>query len=378
LRGIAALWVVLYHYTCLYFPNLHPENYSHVIEKGYLAVDLFFMLSGYVLAHAYRSAFLDGVRTNYFKFLAARVARLYPLHLLILALFVLTALAWGAIRYAVSGQFQAIPMDGPRSVTALFANLFMLQGVQATELSWNYPAWSISLEFFAYLVFPFLASLIWRISAPTKCGVAILMAIALGWLAYLTAGDFNQWEGPITLLRCLPEFIVGMLLYTTLSNCRWNTVLGSDVVNIGVLAMVALLLHFGAPDLLIVMLFVALVHVAVTNQGVAIRFIDAKPLVWLGELSYSLYLVHGFVQYVTTYCLVGLGVSDRGVLSSTSSLLLTIAMLLACLVMADFSYRWIETAARRHLRSLFGLHGSSSNSGVFGQRRFSALKQSAG
>ncbi|WP_042694571.1 acyltransferase [Azospirillum sp. B506] len=64
LRGIAALWVVLYHYSFQYFPNLHPDSYTHLVQKGYLAVDLFFMLSGFVLTHVYHGIFTDSVGDN--------------------------------------------------------------------------------------------------------------------------------------------------------------------------------------------------------------------------------------------------------------------------------------------------------------------------
>jgi peptidoglycan/LPS O-acetylase OafA/YrhL len=79
-RGVAALWVVLYHYVVVYFSQLNPSHYTHFVEKGYLAVDLFFMLSGFVLTHVYRRAFSEGITKHYKRFLLSRVARLYPHH----------------------------------------------------------------------------------------------------------------------------------------------------------------------------------------------------------------------------------------------------------------------------------------------------------
>src|SRR6516164_1868697 len=162
LRGIAALWVVLYHYAVLYPPSLHLQHYTDMLEKGYLAVDLFFMLSGFVLAHVYWNAFAADVDERYRKFLFARIARLYPLHLFVLSLFVATEIADRAVHYAETGELELVPLEGAQSFTALVANLFMLQGLKASQLSWNYPAWSISVEFMAYLVFPFALPLIWR------------------------------------------------------------------------------------------------------------------------------------------------------------------------------------------------------------------------
>ena len=56
LRGIAALWVVIFHF-CWYFPAVHPERYTGAVYKGYLAVDMFFVLSGFVITHVYKEGF---------------------------------------------------------------------------------------------------------------------------------------------------------------------------------------------------------------------------------------------------------------------------------------------------------------------------------
>src|SRR4029077_5875685 len=93
LRGIAALWAVLFHF-CWYFPAIHPERYTGAVYKGYLAVDLFFVLSGFVITHVYREGFARRVTgRRYWDFLKARVARVYPLHLTVLLIFVATAIA---------------------------------------------------------------------------------------------------------------------------------------------------------------------------------------------------------------------------------------------------------------------------------------------
>src|ERR1700733_8687541 len=162
LRGLAALWVVLFHYTALYFPRLDITGHSSLIGKGYLAVDLFFMLSGFVMTHVYHRAFCDSVKENYRSFLVARVARLYPLHVVVLLLFVTTALLAQLLAYASTGTAEGIPLTGTRSLAAAIANLFMLQGLSAEHLSWNYPSWSISVEFMAYLAFPLVLPMVWR------------------------------------------------------------------------------------------------------------------------------------------------------------------------------------------------------------------------
>jgi peptidoglycan/LPS O-acetylase OafA/YrhL len=105
LRGIAALWVVVFHY-CRHFPAVHPDHYTGAIYKGYLAVDLFFMLSGFVISHVYHRVFARRATGRHYRdFLKARVARIYPLHLTVLLLFVATALAEGAAGYLYGGSW---------------------------------------------------------------------------------------------------------------------------------------------------------------------------------------------------------------------------------------------------------------------------------
>jgi peptidoglycan/LPS O-acetylase OafA/YrhL len=135
LRGVAALWVVLYHYSIQCLPNLDITSYTYIIHKGYLAIDMFFMLSGFVMTHVYHRAFSDDVCRNYRSFIVARVARIYPLHLFVLLLFVATAVALHASTSRSLATLQDIPLQGPRSLGAFVANVFMLQGLYASQLS---------------------------------------------------------------------------------------------------------------------------------------------------------------------------------------------------------------------------------------------------
>jgi peptidoglycan/LPS O-acetylase OafA/YrhL len=354
LRGIAALWVVIYHYN-IWAPNAHLDAHSPIVGKGYLAVDLFFMISGIVMTHVYHHDFLRDVRGNYFRFLGARVARLYPLHLLILLLFLATALSSRTADYVATGDFNPIPLTGARSISAFFANLLMLQGVNAGDLSWNYPAWTISIEFIAYLLFPLLLPAIWEASPKLK---AVLTAVLLGLLSYLmllTNDYFNQWDGPTTLLRCLPEFVLGMLLYSLFCSGRFHRLIATDAAAIGTLGAALILLQTGLSDFLTVVVFALLLLAAVGNDGRMTRLLNIGPLVWLGEISYSLYLAHGFVQFGATRLLAAAGITDRGSIPHGYSLLLIAAMILTSFGIAILTYFTVERVARRRLRRLFGL-----------------------
>ncbi|MFC4273884.1 acyltransferase family protein [Achromobacter aloeverae] len=357
LRGIAAVWVVLYHYGVLYFPAMRPDRHTALLNKGYLAVDLFFLLSGFVMAHVYRETFSRQVdKRGYWAFLSARIARLYPLHLAVLGLFVALALAVCAVEYASGGPLSGIPVTGVRSLLALVANLFMLQGLHASTLSWNYAAWSISLEFMAYLAFPFVLAWVWRASPRTQALLALAMCTILAGLAWWTGDDFNQWDGPTTLLRCLPEFLLGTLLYRAYLSPARAALLSGDAVAIGLLAALLLTLHAKGPDLMAILLFAGLLMAVVSNRSRIGAWLNSSPLVWLGEVSYALYLIHGLVQHAASEVLSrGLHIQDRHALSSGTSLWLLALMLGTSLLLAAACYRWIEKPAQRYLRGALAL-----------------------
>ena len=371
LRGVVALWVVLYHYcgTAQFLPNLDVTPHSYLISKGYLAVDMFFILSGLVMAHVYRRAFSEGVGEHYRGFLVARIAQLYPLHIFILALFVLAATASQLMTGLATGSFESIPLTGPRSWGAILANIFMLQGLAAERLSWNYPAWSISVEFVAYLAFPFALPAIAQAPNRVRLVFATLLFAMLAWLAAMTKGDLDQWNGPITLVRCMPEFLLGTLLYFVFRDYGKRFWLNADFAVLSVLVATLACLHFGAPDLLIVSLFAALVLLAVSNGGAFAKLTNIGPLIWLGEISYSLYLIHGLIQFMASKGLGALGIQHTAALSSGQSLALMMPMLALCIFCASATYTGIEVIWRRQLRALLGVGQKQSSARALGSQR---------
>jgi peptidoglycan/LPS O-acetylase OafA/YrhL len=355
LRGIAALWVVLFHY-CWHFPAVHPDHYTGAVYKGYLAVDLFFMLSGFIISHVYHRMFAHKVTGRHYRdFLKARMARIYPLHLTVLLLFGAAALAERAAVYARGGSVGPIKLVGERSLGGFFANLLMLQGVWARELSWNDPSWSISLEFLAYLLFPLLFPWLWRAAPATKAGIAGVSLVVLGWLAYSTRDDFNQWNGLGAIMRCLPEFLIGALLYSVYRGWRLGSVLATDTALLAAILLLCGTLHFAAPDFSIVPLFALLLSTAVANKGRLGPLLNSVPLLWLGNISYSLYLIHWFVLFVTTEAIRAGRAGDTAQLSAGLSLALITAMLATSLGLATLSYRFVEVAGRCWLRYRLGV-----------------------
>jgi peptidoglycan/LPS O-acetylase OafA/YrhL len=356
LRGVAALWVVLFHF-CWHLPAVHADRYTGIVNKGYLAVDLFFMLSGFVISHVYHRVFARQVTGQHYRdFLKARVARIYPLHLTVLLLFVATAIA----EWTVYGSVGPVPLVGERSVGGFFANLLMLQGIWAGELSWNDPSWSISLEFLAYFLFPLVFPSLWRASMAAKAGIAGILLVVLGGLAYRTGDDFNQWNGISAIMRCLPEFLIGALLYSLYRSRVLALALAADTALLLGMLLLFGLLQFAAPDFSIIPVFALVILTAVGNQGRLGPLLNSVPLLWLGNISYSLYLIHWFVLFVVTEAMQTRLGTDIAKLPLHSSMLLMAAMLAASLVVATLSYRFVEVAGRRWLRQRLGVRPPTS------------------
>jgi len=344
LRGLAALWVVLYHYCSLYLPALDGAWLGGLMSRGYLAVDLFFLLSGFVMAHVY-SGVAERKGFAFFRaFMRARVARIYPLHLLVLALFVAMAFAVRGIHYVQDGYYYPLPLTGPRSLEAIVANVFMLQGLQASDLSWNYPAWSISVEFAAYLIFPLAIGVLWRLSG-RSLAVAALAALAAIWaLAYVAGGDMNQWDGPMALWRCLPQFFLGCICYRVYRHGVIDTRPWAGLL----ISATLLMLYFDCRDVLVVTMFPLVILCAVSARGLSGRILNARPVVLLGEISFSVYLVHGLVQHATTHALNAFDL-DQTEFSVSHSWVTLALMLLAVFVLSIASYRLFEKPMRRWL-----------------------------
>jgi peptidoglycan/LPS O-acetylase OafA/YrhL len=261
----------------------HVMDYSSApvrlafIDRGGLAVDFFFILSGYILMHVY-GAQASGDGSFLRRFFVARFAKLYPVHLFILLLFLaLVGLSHIAKININQERFTAF---------SFFAHVFLLTAWGVTDLmSWNFPAWSISAEWAAYLAFP--ALVLMQAKWPAK---KALLLLALGWLV------FGSWlHLPIRTIdfgvaRILPEFLGGMLLYRILPPGNPPPYASAQFLAAFLAIMAGF--YFDAPDVLFAPAFAWLIGVAPGLRGMIGLFLSQPAFVRLGEESYSLYMVH--------------------------------------------------------------------------------------
>ncbi len=348
MRGVAALMVVIYHYSGGFLPAINPAEATGLIAKSYLWVDFFFILSGFVIAHGYGAQFKGVPRgRDLLAFLRERLARLYPLHLVMLALLLALELLKVGLRITgVPGSVNE-PFGATTSWNAFFSNLLLLQttGTQ-DQLTWNGPSWSIGAEWFAYLLFPLLMPLMIRTRWLSRLA---LVAVAMVGLFLISRGDSLDVTFDYGLVRCVLEFGLGVITYRLFKE-RKGGVIGHDVLC--VLLGVALLasMHWEAPDLAFPILSCALILSLAQNQGRVTRALTVRPLVYLGTISYSVYMSHFVVlQYIQT---TSHAVQDAGIgraLTADQSVGLLGLLVLAILALSHFLYHWIETPARRYL-----------------------------
>lgn len=340
LRFFAAYWVVLHHLDDALRPNI--DAYSGLLRKGYLAVDVFFILSGFILCHVYWKDGLSG-RLDYWNFLSKRLARIYPMHIVTMALMGLLV---------AIGVATGVPVDATADLGNVMANLLLIHAWGTTPgLSWNAVSWSISAEWFAYLTFPVALA----ISLRYRTRPAILVALTAAGLVLLVflvrriggTGLFHL-QADYAMLRIAPEFMLGCALYGL--GRRFS--LGAQTTTVGVAAVTAAIVvgaHVSAPDTALVLGGAALVFLmAETSRNGSLAWLASPRLVYLGEISYSTYMIHGVVQVAYFAVAARLG----GWPAAAMPPMLVLPAILLVHLGSVASYGWAERPGRFRLHAV--------------------------
>jgi peptidoglycan/LPS O-acetylase OafA/YrhL len=347
LRGVAALLVVFYHLQFGAHFRFAWETATPFFKTGYLWVDLFFILSGFVISYSARAderapyAWPE-IRT----FWIARFARIYPLHFFCLLACLVIQVGMHMIGRGTPGSWS------PGSWLNFVEQLFLLNAWGITgRVGWNIPSWSISAEMFAYLLFPALATLLVRGGRLAPLLFLAFAAAFYGWVAS-TSGNLDIVKG-LAILRCLSGFSLGMLIFLWRGRFeQMSDGLLSLLQSIGLMLALATLL-FGLNDVVAIPGFFLLVAATWPDRGWLARPLALRPLVWLGEISYSVYLVHVvLIQPWNAYApgLFGhFGITDPAMTRAG----VIIGAVVAVLCVAMLTYRLIELPARQTIIGWF-------------------------
>ena len=274
LRFLAAIYVVAFHVG-----KTDPVRHAGAISwrlflnHGYFAVSFFFILSGFLLTRIYRDKWTAG---NYRHFIVARFARIYPVYLLALAIqapfYYPLAHIHKTIAVALMVQsWTVLPSDYPGS--------------------WNFPAWTLSVEWFFYAFFPVLLWLLAKVRRKWLVIAAILIASIAIDGPQAAIGARLTWFSrhiPLPLLR-LPEFFLGMLIATIqprrpLKSRYWTPA-------IILLAVLLLSLNIHRFVTLVVVAFAAMIWLLAYEDSAIRRWFETRSLVLLGGASYAIYIL---------------------------------------------------------------------------------------
>jgi peptidoglycan/LPS O-acetylase OafA/YrhL len=289
LRGIAAFGVVLFHSVFFY-----PEYQSSFVHNSYLFVDLFFVLSGFVLTNAYKDKIEDSLKFR--DFFLLRLGRIYPMHILILGIW--TFYNFGKLILFRNGIEFVDPLIRNNGKT-LFTNLLLIHSLNIhRETGWNYPSWSISLEFFTYLLFFAFAYII---RGKKTWFFALLVSIVgygyLGQFIKTPSFDFTVQNG---IFRCIGGFFAGVVLFYAVKNIKIENKLLINLLEISTVCAVILCVMFASTDEIILLAtipaFIFTIAVfSVKQDGIIGKLLQTRILQNCGKYSYSIYMIHALV-----------------------------------------------------------------------------------
>ncbi|MGE0045656.1 MAG: acyltransferase family protein [Hyphomonadaceae bacterium] len=291
-RGILALSVALYHLSAAG----HFYNWD-IVRHSNISVLFFFVLSGFVMMHAY-GARLDTVRQAR-VFTIKRFGRLYPLHFAMLMAFLAFELVKLALvaEGAESGQ---APFTGVNSLEYLGYALVLLNGIPQMELSgWNFPSWSISTEFYTYLIFAVWCVFFRRWRWPIAIMLCVVTASMILWRRFHPGFEFAVEAG---FLRCVYGFFLGAMAYTLHQRFAAVKLKAATLWELGAVAALLsmYLVRFPGINVLAGILFSGAIIVFARGEGAISRLLTTNAPSFLGRISYSIYMTHAFVLALMT------------------------------------------------------------------------------
>lgn len=346
-RLLAAFLVMAYH-----FCHYAPENREAVIEwfeRLMPLLDMFFMVSGILIYQRYAGRVLSW--EGYKTYLIRRLARLYPLHLLTTGFFVLVGLA------IISGLIHSNGAEGGMERydwAQLPSNLFLTQAWGFSDaLTFNYVSWSISAEWFCYLLLPLIA---FADKRGGVAGMALLLAAVLVALESLTSAGimpYESWMQASTwgAYRAFADFIIGAIII--------RTALASDLALKSPWPAWALILiacvgmqASWAPYLSIFLIAVALFLAAISEKNAPQRSAWLDMFAPLTAVSFGIYLWHPIFEALLISYVWRQFVEPSGVISFYPFLILP--MVLTCLT-AWLSYFLLEKRITNGILAFAGM-----------------------
>jgi peptidoglycan/LPS O-acetylase OafA/YrhL len=332
LRIASSYMIIVYHFQQQLAVGQAAGALRARLEGFMLAVDLFFFISGFVIASVYTGRIAGFA--DFREFMVKRIARLVPLHWATFAVFAVFGILYAAgLRSSNHPEIYAWPCAIPN---ALLLHAFGF----CSSLTFNYVSWSISAEMGMYLLFPLLAVIVARRWLALPLALAVIAVLT--WVSERSGWSWLEWTFDGGVLRALPTFLLGMIAFqhrARLGRLPW----AAGWLGLACLAFLAgCMMAWPKLWLLPIVYAVALLGIAASEQPSS-RW--ARRVAPLGQLTYSLYMLHPLVQGVV---LTGVGVAALK-LTGMSMNLFVLAVAVLMLPIAWASLVLFERPARRWL-----------------------------
>lgn len=289
MRGILCIFVMLCHFDA----NFHGK--SLIWDKTlYYWIDCFFVFSGVLMAWLYWDKLRNWSDAS--QFMMVRFFRIYPLHLFWLLAFI----AFEVFRlFLPAGWLNVPPFTGVYDPAKIPEHFFLIQAMGVSHSnSWNYPSWTLSTELFAYVLFAMFMIFISRARILAALGV---VAFSCAVLAYFSDLGFQETVF-LGYFRCLASFMLGVVLFrvyrkTAYLKARPLLMSALELLALGLFLAFSLVSNDKAWSFLTPVVAGLFVLVMCYDAGVLSRLFSHPIAVFLGTISFSMYLAHVFVQY---------------------------------------------------------------------------------
>lgn len=352
-RGLSAVMIILYH------SQFYQDTQANIfIHNSYIFVDFFFVLSGFVMAYSYQELILNGIEFK--KFTLLRFARLYPLHLFTLCIWI----PFVAVKYYL--YLQGVGVNDPSEINNIFTfvqNLFLLQGV-ASSTSWNFPSWSIGVEFYTYIIFFAVMFFSSQLSNTTRYAVIVSIAFVSYLIMTIHHGEPFILQN---MFRCVSEFFLGILIYALYKHIPLT--ISNKIVATFLEVSILFLIFYFVSNIdnnmyrhYTIVLFALVVYLfSIENIGYISKLLMANSFQHLGKISYSIYMTHAIIVLVAYKVLVYLlhlqpgnviGI-PKGVVFEYA-LFLNIFLIFVIVWISTLTYKYIEMPGQAYLKRKFG------------------------
>lgn len=340
LRGVAACFVILYH---------SPFNFSQeplgFFNNSYLFVDFFFILSGFVMSFAYGEKILQ--KLSFKKYIILRIGRIYPLHLF----FLLVWLPYVLIKqYLYINGYGGTDQFDTSNFYTFFSNLFLIHSMGLhNDLSWNFPSWSISTEFFAYIAFFLFTHFLDR-----KKSIIIPLLISIACYIFIFNIEYKNLD--ITydygFFRCLGAFYIGVFLFRLkLKNIK--ELPDKWILPLEIFSIILIIYTVSNSNNNTLFLILTIISFALTififssnKSGFLGKILESTFMRRIGIQSYSIYMLLGIVWAIILNLFVYLFKINPEETFGISSIVINIFVISIIIFLSKYTYLYIEKNIR--------------------------------